>query len=431
MHWNKKFECMPLDQLKAFQLKNLKKTVAWVFDKVPFYTRKFKKLGISANDLKHIDDISKLPFTVKNDLRDNYPFGLCALPMDDIIGIHASSGTTGTPITNVYTQADLDQWAECVARNLWAYGVRKKDIVQNAYGYGLFTGGLGLHYGLLKIGCSIIPTSSGITERQVKLLKDFKPTALCSTPSYALTIAEKAEEMNIDIRKLPLKIGIFGAEPWTREMCSAIEERMGITALNIFGLTEMCGPGVGYECSVGQNGSHINEDHFIAEILDTKTFKPVPMGEKGELVFTSIQRQAMPLIRYRTKDITRFIPEKCSCGRTFVKIDRIFGRTDDMLIISGVNIFPSQIESFLFDIKEVDPQYRLIVRKKGYLDKLIVQVEARQEVYDKGEETRKQVEAKINSHIKDNIGISVDVNLVKPKFIGRSLGKAVRVVDER
>ena len=430
MPWNREFECMALDRLQAFQVAGLKETMAWAGARVPFYRKKFEDLGLAPDDIKTIRDVAKLPFTVKNDLRDNYPFGFCAVPMEEVVRVHASSGTTGTPVTTVYTEEDVEQWTECVVRNLWAYGVRKDDVVQNAYGHGLFTGGLGLHQGISRIGATVVPTGAGHTDRQIRVMQDFKSTVLCCTPSYALTIAERAEEMNVNIRDLPLKIGVFGAEPWTEEMRRAIEERMGIKALDIFGLTELCGPGVAYEC-LEQSGAHINEDHFIAEVVDPATLEPLPLGEKGELVFTSIQRRAMPLIRYRTKDITRLIREECPCGRTFVKMDRISGRTDDMLIISGVNVFPFQIESLLLDIPEVEPQYKLVVRKRGYLDKLIVQAEARPEIYAMGRAKQYEVEAKIMAHIKSHLGIRVDVDIVEPKFITRSRGKALRVVDER
>lgn len=430
MPWNDKFECMPLKDLQKFQLKKLKETVSLVSKKVPFYKNKLKEMGVKADDIKNIEDVAKLPVTVKNDLRDNYPFGLCAVPMKDVCRVHASSGTTGKPITGPYTAEDLAQWAECMARNLWAAGIRPDDIVQNAYGHGLFTGGLGFHHGLSLIGCAVVPTSSGLTERQIMLLKDFGANALCSTPSYALTIAERAAEMKADIRSLPLRVGVFGAEPWSISMRREIEERMGIKAMEAYGLTELGGPGVSFDCEA-QDGLHINEDHFLAEIVDPATLEPLPLGEKGELLFTSLQRRAMPMLRYRTKDITRLRREKCSCGRTLLKMDKVFGRTDDMLIISGVNVFPSQIESLLLEVEEVEPQYRLLVRKKGYLDQLIVQVEGKNEVYQAGAQKRLEVAAKVAGHIKGMMGIGVEVELVEPKFIARSEGKALRVVDER
>ncbi|RPJ18106.1 MAG: phenylacetate--CoA ligase [Desulfobacteraceae bacterium] len=430
MPWNDKFECMPVEKLNKLQLKHLKKTVAWVCERVPFYRQRLEKIGITADDIKRTEDIAKLPFTVKNDLRDNYPFGLCAVPMEEVCRIHASSGTTGKPITGPYTIEDLNQWSECMARNLWSAGVRKEDIFQNAYGYGLFTGGLGFHQGANLIGCAVVPTSSGLTERQVMLMKDFGTTALCSTPSYALTIAEQAEAMKIDVRKLPVRVGVFGAEPWTVAMRKEIEERLGIKAMEAFGLTELCGPGVAFDCEA-QDGLHINEDHFLAEIVDPATLEPLPIGEQGELVLTSLQRRAMPMLRYRTKDITRLRREKCVCGRTLIKMNKISGRSDDMLIISGVNVFPSQIESLLLDIEEVEPQYMLIVRKKGYLDHLIVKVESKKEVYDAGPQKRAEIENKIKGHIKSTMGVGVEVNLLEPKLLTRSEGKAKRVIDER
>ncbi|UCF91180.1 MAG: phenylacetate--CoA ligase [Desulfobacterales bacterium] len=430
MAWNKKSECMPVEKLQKFQLEKLKETVDWSAKKIPFYKRKLKEAGLTAADLKSLADLGKLPFTVKNDLRDNYPFELCAVPLKDVVRVHASSGTTGKPITGPYSADDLAQWSECMARNLWAAGIRQGDIVQNSYGYGLFTGGLGFHQGASLLGCTVIPTSSGMTERQITLMKDFGTTALFCTPSYALTIAERAEEMRVDLKSLPLRVGVFGAEPWTVGMRQEIEERMGIKAMEAYGLTELGGPGVAFDCEV-QDGLHINEDHYLAEVVDPATLEPVPEGEKGELVFTSLQRRAMPMIRYRTKDITRLRRETCACGRTLVKMDKIYGRSDDMLIISGVNVFPSQIEALLLEIGEVEPQYRLIVRKKGYLDQLVVQVEGKKEVYEASREKKYEVEAKISGHIKGMMGIGVEVELVEPKFIARSEGKALRVVDER
>jgi len=429
-YWDEKFETLPLPELQKFQLRKLKETVEWVYERVPFYKRKFDEAGVNPKAIKSLEDIARLPFTVKNDLRDNYPFGLCAVPLKEVVRVHASSGTTGKPITGPYTAEDLEQWTELMARNLWAAGVRPDDIAQNAYGHGLFTGGLGFHQGLTRLGCTVVPTSSGLTERQITIMKDFGVTALCCTPSYALTIAERAAEMKVDIRALPLRVGVFGAEPWSTAMRQEIEERMGIRAQEAYGLTELCGPGVGFDCEV-QDGIHINEDHFIAEIVDPQTLEPLPLGEKGELVFTALQRRAMPMIRYRTKDITRLRREKCACGRTFVKMDKIYGRSDDMLIISGVNVFPSQIESLLLEIPEVEPQYRLVVRKKGYLDQLIVQVEGRKDIYEAGPEKRLEVAARVMAHIRGMMGIGVDVEIVEPKFIARSEGKALRVVDER
>jgi phenylacetate-CoA ligase len=430
MPWNDKFECMPVEKLKKFQLEKLKETVTWVSEKVPFYQNKFKEKGISAGDIKSLEDVAKLPVTVKNDLRDNYPFGLCAVPMEDVVRVHASSGTTGKPITGPYTAEDMEQWIECMARTLHAAGVRKEDVVQNAYGHGLFTGGLGFHQGAVAVGCAVVPTGAGMTERQITIMQDFKSDVLFATPSYALTIAERAEEMKVDIRKLPLRVGLFGAEPWTEAMRQEIEARMGIKAHEAYGLTELCGPGVAYDAE-DQNGLYINEDHFLAEIVDPQTLEPLPEGEKGELIFTSLQRRAMPMIRYRTKDITRLWREPGVEGRTFIRMDKIYGRSDDMLIISGVNVFPSQIEALLLEIEEVEPQYQLVVSKKGYLDHLSVRVEGKKEIYAAGESRRHEIEGKIAGHIKGMMGIGVNVEVVDAKAIARSEGKAVRVIDER
>ncbi len=430
MPWNKEFECMPREELKKFQLEKLKETVAWAQERIPFYKRKLEETGMTADKIKSLEDVARLPVTVKNDLRDNYPFDLCAVPMKEVVRVHASSGTTGKPITGPYTKKDMEAWGECMARNLWAAGIREDDVVQNAYGYGLFTGGLGFSQGITTIGAVEVPTSSGQTARQITLMQDFRSNALCCTPSYALTIAELAEDMKVSFKDLPLRVGVFGAEPWTPSMRKEIEERMNIKAMEAYGLTELGGPGVGFDCKE-QEGLHINEDYYLAEIVDPLTLEPLPMGEKGELIFTSLRRQAMPMIRYRTKDITRFYTEPCACGRTLLRMEKITGRTDDMLIISGVNVFPSQIESLLLDIDEIEPQYVIIVRKKGYLDQLIIRTEAKKEIYDMGKEKMAEVEGKVMNHIKGMMGISVKVELVEPKLIARSEGKAKRVFDER
>jgi len=430
-YWDEKFETMSVDAMRDFQFTQFKKTVNWVYEKIPFYKNKLDDLGFKPNDIKSLGDLAKLPFTVKNDLRDNYPFGLCAVPIQDLVRIHASSGTTGKPITGPYTADDLEQWTVCMARNMTAAGVRSNDIIQNAYGYGLFTGGLGFHQGASKIGAAVVPTSSGQTERQITIMQDFKTTVLFSTPSYALTIAEKAAQMGVDMKSLPLRVGVFGAEPWTVEMRKEIEERMGIKAHEAYGLTELGGPGVAFDCEAQDGYLHVNEDHILIEIIDPVTGEVLPLGQKGELVFTAIQRQAMPLLRYRTRDITSIKQEKCSCGRTLVKMEKVYGRSDDMLIISGVNIFPSQIESLLLDQKEVEPQYVIIVKKKGYLDTLEVHVEAKPAVYEAGAEMIKGAEQKIENHIKGMIGIGIKVRLVAPGTITRSEGKAKRVIDER
>ena len=428
--WNEKFETMSEDEMRKHQLECLKKTLKWVYERVPFYKNKFDDTGFKPEDLKKLEDLGKLPFMVKTDLRDNYPFGLCAVPLSQVVRIHASSGTTGKPITGPYTQNDLDQWTECMARNLYAAGVRSNDICQNSYGMGLFTGGLGFHQGATRIGCAVIPISSGQTERQIVIMQDFGTTVLFSTPTYALTIAERAEEMGVKLRDLPLRVGVFGAEPWTIEMRKEIEARMGIKAMEAYGLTECGGPGTAFDC-VEQSGLHLNEDHFIAEIIDPVTGDVLPYGTKGELVFTAIQREAFPVIRYRTRDITTLRREKCSCGRTLLKMDKIYGRSDDMLIIGGVNVFPSQVESILLDVKEVEPQYVLIVRKKGYLDQLHCDVEAKPETYEAGPKKIAEIEKMIENKIRGMIGIGIKMRLVPPKSITRSEGKAKRVIDER
>ncbi len=429
-YWNEKTECMPEEEIRKLQLEKLQETVKWVYDRVPWYKQRLDEMGVKPDDIRELSDVAKLPMTVKTDLRDNYPFGLCAVPMAEVVRVHASSGTTGKPITGPYTKEDLQQWGECMARNLWAAGTRPEDVVQNAYGYGLFTGGLGFHQGIETLGCVEVPTSSGLTERQITLMQDFKTNVLTSTPSYALTMAERAEEMNVNIKKLPLRVGVFGAEPWSQSMRQEIEERMGIDAMEAYGLTELGGPGVAFDCEA-KDGLHINEDYYLAEIVDPDTLEPVPRGEKGELIFTSLQRRAMPMLRYRTKDITRLRKEKCSCGRTLVRMDKVYGRTDDMLIISGVNVFPSQVESLLLDFDEVEPQYVLVVRKKGYLDHLTIRVEAKREIYEAGPEKEAEVENKIARHIKGMLGLSARIQLVEPKLIARSEGKAKRILDER
>jgi phenylacetate-CoA ligase len=431
MAWNREFECMSPEDMRKFQLKKLNETISWLHEKVPPYRKKLEEAGIKAEGLKSLEQMEELPFTVKGDLIENYPFGLCAVPLKEVIRVHASSGTTGKPVTGPYTAGDLDHWTECMARLIWAAGVREDDVFQNAFGHGLFTGGMGFHQGAGRIGCTVVPTSSGMTERQILLMKDFGSDAIGCTPSYALTIAERAEEMGMPVRDLKVRVGLFGAEPWTHAMRSEIEERMGIKATNNYGLTELGGPGTAFECIEARDGMHINEDHFIAEIIDPLTHKPLPLGETGELVLTAVQRRAMALLRFRTKDITRLTREKCGCGRTLVKMGRIVGRTDDMLIINGVNVFPSQIESLLKDIPEVEMQYLLVVRKKKHLDELNLRVEARKEVYEAGPDKISAVERKIDNHIKGTMGIHVVVELAAPKALKRSEGKAVRVIDER
>jgi phenylacetate-CoA ligase len=429
-YWNEQFETMSDDEMRKFQFEQLKKTINWAYERIPFYKKKYDEKGLKPADIKSIDDLADFPMTSKSDLRDNYPFGLCAVPLSEVVRIHASSGTTGKPITGPYTSKDMEFWTECMARVLWAGGVRPEDICQNAYQMGLFTGGLGFHQGATKIGSAVIPMSSGRTERQIMIMQDFGVTVLFSTPSYALTLAERAEEMGIKINKLKLRIGVFGAESWTVEMRKEIEARMGIKAMECYGLTELAGPGVAFDCEE-QSGLHINEDHFIAEIIDPETGKVLPLGSKGELILTSIQREAMPMIRYRTRDITTLYREKCSCGRTLLKMEKILGRSDDMLIINGTNVFPSNIESVLLELCETAPQYVIYVRKKGYLDQLYLDVEGKKEIYELGPQKIAEAERMIESKVSGIIGIRPKVRLVPPKSIPRSEGKGKRVFDER
>ena len=425
------FETMPRAALEAIQLKRLQATLQRVCAQVPFYREKFKQAGLVPGDIRSLDDLQRVPFTTKQDLRNNYPYKMFAAPMDTIVRIHASSGTTGQPTVVGYTARDIRMWSDLMARSLVAGGATRGDIIHNAYGYGLFTGGLGVHYGAERLGASVIPVSGGNTKRQIVIMKDFGPTILTATPSYTLYLAEVAEEMGVSFRDLDFKFGIFGAEPWSETMRAEIERKLGITAVDIYGLSEVMGPGVAIECHEVQNGLHIFEDHFIAEIINPETGQVLPYGETGELVFTSLTKEAFPVIRYRTRDITSLNPEPCACGRTHARMARVSGRSDDMLIIRGVNVFPSQIESVLLDNGEVTPHYQLIVDREGTLDTLTVQVEISPEIF--ADEVRKlqELEKKIAVTIKELLGVSATVKLVEPKTIERSQGKAVRVIDNR
>ncbi len=427
--WNEKFETMPPEKMRKHQLTCLKETLERVNEKIPFYRDVFEKSGVKPADLKSLDDISKFPFTVKNDLRDNYPFGLCTVPMSELVRIHASSGTTGKPITGPYTADDMQQWGECMARAMWAQTVRPDDIAQNAYGMGLFTGGLGFLLGFERVGCAVVPSGSGQTEKQILLMEDFGTTVIGCTPTYALTIAERASQLGKDLPNFPLRAGLFGAEPWSLEMKQKIESRMGIAAHEHYGLTELMGPGVGFTCEAGT--LHLNEDHVLAEVIDPETEEPLPLGEKGELVFTSLQRQAMPMIRYRTRDITRLKRITCACGREFLSMEKVTGRSDDMMIVSGVNVFPSQIESVLMEFEEIEPQYVIHLFKKGYLDAISVDTEARAEYYEKGQGFLDQLASRVSAKIQSVVGIKVPVKIVASKEIPRSVGKARRILDER
>ena len=424
-------ECMDEQARKKLQLASLKNLVETVYSRVPFYRHKIDEAGIKPLDIHSITDIEKLPFTTKDDLRYNYPHGLRACPQDRIVEVHMSSGTTGKPVVNEYTMKDLDIWREAMARTLAGAGCTRDDIVQNCYGYGLLTGGLGVHYGSVTVGAGILPMSSGMTERQLMILRDFGSTMLTCTPSYALFLAEEAAEAGIDLRALPINKGCFGAEPWSENMRAEIEERFGMKAYDIYGLTEIIGPGVGFECEA-QNGLHINEDMFYPEIINPETGKVLPAGEKGELVFTTLTREGTPLLRYRTRDITSFITEPCTCGRTTIRVNRLFGRTDDMLIIRGVNVFPSQIEQALIEIEGTEPQYLIIVsRGESHLDEVELQVEVKKEVFSDETRDLENLRGRIEQTMKSKLQISLKVKLVEPKSIERSIGKAKRVIDNR
>lgn len=430
MIWNEHIECMGREEMRELQGKRLRETVERVYYNVPFYRKKMQELGLEPGDIRGIEDLEKLPFTTKQDLRDNYPYDLFAVPMSEVVRVHASSGTTGRPTVVGYTRKDLNTWSEVVARCLYAAGVRKNDIIQIAYGYGLFTGGLGLHYGSEKVGATVIPISGGNTQKQIQLMKDFGSTVLACTPSYALYLAEAMEEMGVDPKELSLRVGIFGAEPWTEEMRKEIESKLHLQAIDIFGLSEIIGPGVSCECQM-QNGLHINEDHFIPETVDPKTLKPVPKGEIGELVFTAVTKEALPLLRYRTRDLTALHEEKCECGRTLIRMEKCKGRSDDMLIIRGVNVFPSQIESVLLNMGETKPHYLLIVDRVNNLDILEVWIEVEGSFFSDEIRKLEALTAKIKHQIESTLGISVKVKLVEPKTIERTEGKAKRVIDKR
>ena len=431
MIYNEEFETLPREAIEALQLKRLQQVVSRVYHTVGFYRKAFDNAGVTPDDIRSLEDLKRLPFTCKQDLRDNYPFGLFSVPMSNIVRLHASSGTTGKPTVVGYTQRDIETWATLMARSFVAAGLSKNDIIHNAYGYGLFTGGLGAHYGAEKLGASVIPMSGGSTKKQIMLLQDFGPTAICCTPSYLLYLAEAGKEMGVDMSSLRLRVGILGAEPWSERMREQIERALDITALDIYGLSEIMGPGVAMECIEGRCGLHIYEDHFIVEVIDPATGEALPYGKTGELVFTTITKEAFPLIRYRTKDITRLMPQVCKCGRTFVRMERVSGRSDDMLIIRGVNVFPSQIESVLLEIDGLEPHYQLIVDREGSLDTLEVQVEVREKIFSDEIRELQNMEKRITKDIKDYLGVTAKVKLVEPKSLQRFEGKAQRVIDKR
>ncbi len=431
--WNPDFECMERSDLDKLQGERLKQIAAYAYHKIPIYRRKFEELGIAPDDINGLDDLGRLPFTTKQDLRDEYPFNNFAVPVEEVVRLHASSGTTGKPTVGGYTQNDLDLWAEVMARTVTSCGVTSKDVAHNAYGYGLFTGGLGFHLGYQTVGATVVPVSGGLTRRQLMLMEDFGATVITCTPSYSLVLAEEAAELGIDFKsRMKVRVGIFGAEPWTEEMRVKIENRLNLEAYDIYGLTEIIGPGVSVECE-HHNGMHIFEDHFLPEIIDPKTGGQLPFGEEGELVFTTLTKEAMPVIRYRTRDRTVLHQEKCACGRTMVRMEKVRGRTDDMLIVRGVNVFPSLIEKALLSVDGLEPQYQIILdRPKDRLDKLEIWVEASLTFFEPIDtQALENLRKTAENELSQTLGISARVKLMGPSTIERSIGKAVRVVDKR
>ena len=430
MIWNENIECMDREQLRELQGKRLKKMAEYVYHNTPFYRKKFQEMGLEPGDIQGLDDLHKLPFTNKLDLRDTYPYGLAAVPMSQVVRIHASSGTTGKPIVVLNTRKDLAMWAESISRAFYAYGATKDDLFQISYGYGLFTGGLGAHDGATNIGAGVIPMSSGNTQKQITLMHDLGATVLCCTPSYAMFLGEALRESEWPREEFRLRIGAFGAEPWTEEMRGKLEQLLGLKAYDIYGLSEMAGPGVGYECEC-QHGTHLNEDYFSPEIVDPITGEQLPEGTFGELTFTHLTKEAMPLLRYRTHDLTALHYDKCACGRTLVRMDRILGRCDDMLIIRGVNVFPSQIEAVILSLKEFEPHFLLVVDRVNNTDTSELRVEVREEYYTDEMGQMVGLQRKLEQELRSVIGLGFKVRLVEPKGIERSEGKARRVIDKR
>jgi phenylacetate-CoA ligase len=430
MYWEPDNEGMHREELEQLQLERLQATLNRVYGRVPFYRRQLDAAGVAPEDVVSLGDLARLPFTTKADLRDNYPYGLFAVPMREVVRIHASSGTTGTPTVVGYTRNDIRTWSNLVARILTMGGVTKDDVIQIAFGYGLFTGAFGLHYGAERVGASVIPASSGNTARQIKIMQDFKTTALVSTPSYALLIGDTVREMGIPLSALSLKWGLFGAEPWSDAMRQEIQDRLGIVATDNYGLSEVIGPGVSGEC-LERNGLHISEDHFIVEVVDQETLQPVQPGGVGELVLTTLTKEAFPMIRYRTGDLTRLLPDGCPCGRTGRRMSRVLGRSDDMLIIRGVNVFPSQIETVLFEIEGTEPHYQIVVDRKGAMDEATVLVEVAESIFFDQMRRQKEMVERIQKRLAQELGVSFDVKLVEKKTLERFEGKAKRVVDNR
>lgn len=430
MIWNKQCETINREELQSLQLSRLQKTVEDVYENVPLYKELFDRHGVKPGDINSLEDVVKLPFTTKVELRDNYPFNMFAVPMKKVVRLHASSGTTGKPTVVGYTRQDIETWSELVARMVTAAGVTDEDVAQVSFGYGLFTGAFGLHYGLEKVGATVVPSSTGNTEKQIMLMQDFGTTALIGTPTYALHIAEVAKGMGIDPKSLGLKYGLFGSEAWTESMRDEIERTWGITASDNYGLSEIIGPGVAGECQERQ-GMHVSEDHFLIEVINPQTGEPVPDGQEGELVITSLTKEALPIIRYRTRDITVANRQTCACGRTSARIRKVSGRTDDMLIVSGVNVFPSQIEDVLLKIEGVAPHYQIIVTKKGYLDALEVQVEMTDDAFTGSWRDLEALEKRVRARLLAVLSIGPKVKLLEPRSLERSLGKAKRVIDLR
>ncbi len=424
-------ETLPREDLQALQLRRLRATVERCYQTVTYYREAMDELGVKPHHIQSVADVRLLPFTKKENLRENYPFGMFAVPTDQIVRIHASSGTTGKPTVVGYTRRDIHTWARVMARSLSAAGLRPGDRLHNAYGYGLFTGGLGLHYGAEELGVMVTPVSGGQTQRQIMLIRDFEPTGLSCTPSYALNLAETAEDLKVDLRKLPLRVGVFGAEPWTEEMRYELESRLGIDAIDIYGLSEVIGPGVGIECIEAKDGLHVFEDHFLIEAVDVDTGEPIPYGESGEIVITSLTKEAFPILRYRTRDISILNPAPCRCGRTHLRMKRVTGRTDDMLIIRGVNVFPSQVEAILMQTETLSPFYQLQISREGNLDLLTVNVEGSPPLVAQGQEAMDRVGLKAQKDIKDFIGVTARVVVRRTGDLPRSEGKAVRVIDHR
>ncbi len=428
--WEKEYETMPREKLLDLQLERLKKTLINVYENVKFYREKLDGSGVDPYNFKSLDDLGKIPFTTKDNLRLNYPFKLFAKPLSEIVRIHSSSGTTGNPTVVGYTKNDIALWGNLIARNLYSTGVGENDIIQNSYGYGLFTGGLGLHYGAELLGATVIPASGGNTERQLKIMKDYGSTVICCTPSYALYIAEVGNELGFDFSKLPLKLGILGAEPWTDEMRKEIEARLQIDAIDIYGLSEIIGPGVSCEC-IQKKGLHVAEDHFLVEIIDPRTGKKLPPGKRGEIVFTSLTKEAIPVIRYRTRDLSILHTDTCDCGRTHARMEKPMGRTDDMLIIRGVNVFPSQIEEVLMGVDDLEPHYLIVLDTKDYMDTIEVWVEVSEKNFYEEIMDLEFFEKSIEDRLYSAIGLRINVSLKEPQTIARSKGKAKRVLDKR